>query len=387
MPLGTLSVIMPNYNHARFITTALSAIVEQSHRPLEVIVVDDGSTDNSVEVIESFVERDPIVRLLCHEQNQGVMAAIIHGFEASRGDYVFFPAADDYILPGHFEKSLRLLAEHPEAGLSFTNFAALDATTGNITRPPTGVDAPAGYYTPRQMAERPPEAARLTGHTALIRRTAFVEAGGYLTELQYASDWFNCWVVAFRHGACFNPEALTVARHLPTSYYHQCTGDRARKLPLQGNILRTLISPAYRDVLPLFQTGRSMHVHGSDLVRAACLAGLDENPDVVALVATLLEEQLVSLVDDDDLPVRRLAMRAIACGLMCRNGGLEAAFAALFKRDHEMQLQLRELQERIAEVRNWVALRLHRRVVSGVRNLTQGLRTRISNFSTRANGR
>src|SRR5262249_1546333 len=126
MPLGTLSVIMPNYNHARLIPRALTAVLEQSHRPTEVIVLDDGSTDNSMEVIESFAQRDALVRLIRHERNQGIMAAIARGFEVSRGDYVFFPAADDYILPGHFEKSLRMLAEHPEAGLSFTNFAALD---------------------------------------------------------------------------------------------------------------------------------------------------------------------------------------------------------------------------------------------------------------------
>ena len=128
----SLSVIMPNFNDGRLISRALTAVLEQSRRPTEVIVVDDGSTDGSVATIEAFVQRDPIVKLIRHERNLGLMAAIQRGFEESRGDYVYFPAADDYILPGFFEKSLRMLAGHPQAGLSYSNFASLDGVTGEI---------------------------------------------------------------------------------------------------------------------------------------------------------------------------------------------------------------------------------------------------------------
>jgi glycosyltransferase involved in cell wall biosynthesis len=372
MALGTLSAIMTNYNHAHFITRALTAILEQSHRPDELIVVDDGSTDNSVEIIESFVQRDPIVRLIRHERNRGLMQAIATGFEASRGDYLFFPAADDYVLPGHFEKSLRMLAEHPEAGLSFANFAVLDGATGRITQPRyADADAPAGYYSPWEMAARCSDVAPLTGHTALIRRTAFIEAGGCLPELQYACDWFNCWVVAFRHGACFDPETLTVTRYMPASYYHRCTRDRDRKREVLGSILRLLLSPAYADVLPFFQTGEKIHVHGTDLAHAARHDQLDENPDVIALVATLREDQLAGLLADEDTRVRQLGTRAAACRLMKQNGSLEAAIVALYGRQLELQVQVRTLQNQLSEVRNWTPLRLHRRVVPAVRRFAE----------------
>ena len=66
--LPTLSVLVNNYNYARFIGEALEAILNQSYRPSEVIVVDDASIDNSVEIIHQFVKRDPIVHLVKNEK-------------------------------------------------------------------------------------------------------------------------------------------------------------------------------------------------------------------------------------------------------------------------------------------------------------------------------
>ena len=62
-----LSVIVPNYNHAQYLPEAVNAILNQSCRPMEVIVIDDCSTDNSVEVIEAFIRQDPIIRLYRNE--------------------------------------------------------------------------------------------------------------------------------------------------------------------------------------------------------------------------------------------------------------------------------------------------------------------------------
>src|SRR5256884_7474545 len=120
MTLPRLSVIIPNYNHARFLPNCLEAILRQSEQPFEIIVIDDASTDNSVEVIEAFTKRNPIIRFYRNEQNRGVVSGMNRGLELARGDYVYYAAADDQVLPGFFEKSLRLLNEHPQAALCCT---------------------------------------------------------------------------------------------------------------------------------------------------------------------------------------------------------------------------------------------------------------------------
>src|SRR5262245_56025904 len=115
-----LSVIVPNFNHAQFLPRCLEAILGQSVRPMEILVMDDASTDNSVEVIESCAQSHPGVRLHRNEQNLGVVANINRGVNLAQGDYLAFAAADDEVAPGFFEKSLALLANNPEAALSAT---------------------------------------------------------------------------------------------------------------------------------------------------------------------------------------------------------------------------------------------------------------------------
>src|ERR1043166_952802 len=104
-----LSVIVPNYNHGHYLPVCLQSILDQSWPADEIIVIDDGSTDNSVEVIEGFARRHSNIRFYRNLENLGVVATINRAFSLVNGEFVFGSAADDHILPGLFEKSLRLL--------------------------------------------------------------------------------------------------------------------------------------------------------------------------------------------------------------------------------------------------------------------------------------
>jgi len=116
MFLPSLSVVLSNYNHAKYLPRALEALFNQSVKPQQIIIIDDGSTDNSVDVISGFIKQDPSVEFILNEKNLGIFISIIKGLEKATCDYIYFAGADDYLLPGFFEKSLKLLAKHPQAG-------------------------------------------------------------------------------------------------------------------------------------------------------------------------------------------------------------------------------------------------------------------------------
>src|SRR3954469_25682745 len=98
MQTADLSVVLANYNHARYLPRALDAVLTQSVRPREVIILDDASTkDDSVEVIEGYAGREPSIRFVRNEQNLGVLRSYNKGVGLATSTYVLLAAADDYL--------------------------------------------------------------------------------------------------------------------------------------------------------------------------------------------------------------------------------------------------------------------------------------------------
>ena len=93
----TVSVIVPVYNGETYLKQCLTSICKQSFRDLEIIVVDDGSTDGSAQIVQKIAAEDPRVRLCQHEQNMGLFQARITGVEASHGEYIGFVDGDDEV--------------------------------------------------------------------------------------------------------------------------------------------------------------------------------------------------------------------------------------------------------------------------------------------------
>ena len=89
--MKTISVIIPTYNYARFLAEAIDSALGQSYAPLEIIVVDDGSTDATSEVLAAYGDRIRVLR----QKNQGVAMARNAGIAAARGDYLAFLDSDD----------------------------------------------------------------------------------------------------------------------------------------------------------------------------------------------------------------------------------------------------------------------------------------------------
>ncbi len=116
-----VSVIIPCYNAGRFLGETLDSVLRQGHSNLEIIVVDDGSTDGSANVAAKY----PTVRCV-HQRNAGVAAARNTGLQNSNGAFVIFLDADDRMLPGAVEANLHCLLRQPECAFAFGDVQAID---------------------------------------------------------------------------------------------------------------------------------------------------------------------------------------------------------------------------------------------------------------------
>lgn len=119
-PLEPLvSVIVTSYNYERYISQTLDSLLSQTYSNFEVVIVDDGSTDGSVNLIASYVASHSNVRLLTHERkaNKGLIASMRLALANAHGDYVAFCESDDYWSPDHLEQLVACINRHSDAVL------------------------------------------------------------------------------------------------------------------------------------------------------------------------------------------------------------------------------------------------------------------------------
>ncbi len=120
--LDLVSVIIPCYNQAHFLGEAIESVFKQKYPHYEIIVVDDGSTDQTANVAAGFG------RVRCVSQkNQGLSAARNAGLEASKGNYIVFLDADDRLLPNAFEDGIKTLNSHPECAFAYGHVQLISA--------------------------------------------------------------------------------------------------------------------------------------------------------------------------------------------------------------------------------------------------------------------
>ena len=116
-----ISVIVPVYNVESYVAECIESIQNQTYMNLEIILVNDGSTDNSGDICDQYATYDERIKVI-HKENAGVSAARNTGIEAANGDYIAFVDSDDYIAPNMYEDMLRILKENDLDILECTAF-------------------------------------------------------------------------------------------------------------------------------------------------------------------------------------------------------------------------------------------------------------------------
>jgi glycosyltransferase involved in cell wall biosynthesis len=174
------SIIIPAYNGEKTIAETIESVLNQTLKNIEIIVVNDGSTDKTSEVVRQF--SDPRLRLI-EQENAGVAAARNHGAAVSQGRYLTFIDADDLWTPEKVEDQVRALEMNPDAGAVYSWIDWVDEE-GNYIRDGGFIDTEYNTYLQILLID-----IVQSGSNAMIRRDAYFDLGGYEGSLHPAEDW------------------------------------------------------------------------------------------------------------------------------------------------------------------------------------------------------
>jgi glycosyltransferase involved in cell wall biosynthesis len=117
-----VSVVLPTYNRAYLIDRAIRSVLNQTYKDFELIVIDDGSTDNTEKVVKEFREKDKRIKYIQHEKNKGAAVARNTGIKAAKGEYIAFQDSDDEWVPEKLEKQMKAFDKAtPNVGVVYTD--------------------------------------------------------------------------------------------------------------------------------------------------------------------------------------------------------------------------------------------------------------------------
>jgi len=181
------SIIVPLYNKADFVAASIRSILNQTHSDFEVIVVDDGSTDSSGDVVRGF--EDDRIRLVT-QANQGVSVAKNRGIEEARHELLAFLDADDWWDKDYLREMARLVEAHPELAFYCASYARVEHGRAETIRLPFSADAPTMVFDPIEESVRARTFVMpLQTSSTVIRRSILARSGLFDPQIGYYEDY------------------------------------------------------------------------------------------------------------------------------------------------------------------------------------------------------
>lgn len=241
--MPSVSVLIPSYNHLSFLPACLESVWGQTFSDYEIIVVDDGSADGSLDFLRGCGDR---IRLF-EQENQGTYATLNRCAREAKGDYLAILNSDDLWMPDKLAKQVAALNARPEVGLAHTGGFFVDSS-GRETK-----ENPFGFDWPSTKSGRVLEAMILHNHvvasSVLLRREAFEGEAGFDERLYGSGDW-DMWLrVAMKWEFAYIPEPLTGYR-----IHGAMASTQKRRVVLDEILIRT----------------ERIHARESELLQLAC---------------------------------------------------------------------------------------------------------------------
>lgn len=185
--LPLVSVIIPSYNSAHFLERSIGSVLNQTYKNYEIIVVDDGSTDDTSEVVKVFSDN-----VIYHRQeNKGLAGARNAGLKLAKGEFIQLLDADDYIHPEKLEKQISAFTDD-DVSVVYSDYVAVDANGSTITE---ATERMRGDFFDESISivERLMKECFLLVHAQLTRAEVFRKEGGFDENRRISEDW-DMWL-------------------------------------------------------------------------------------------------------------------------------------------------------------------------------------------------
>ena len=201
------SVLVPTYNQAQYLGDALNSLLSQTDTDWEAVVINDGSTDNTREVIDTYCRKDKRFQAI-HKENGGVASALNAGLRQARGKWICWLSSDDLFCRQKLAIHRKWIATYPTCLFFFTHFRYLNEATGQYSNP--------WLRTIRNREWQVLEMLRLNyvhGNSICVHKDAWAQAGTFNEELRYGQD-YDMWLrLLALYPATFIPERTCITRH------------------------------------------------------------------------------------------------------------------------------------------------------------------------------
>lgn len=211
-PVSALvSVVLPNYNREATIRRSIDSVLRQTYTQFELIVVDDGSDDASISIVESY--DDPRIRLVVLEQNSGASAARNSGIEAAVGEFVAFQDSDDEWLPEKLEHQVNHMAENPQLGAAFCALVRVNPVTRFVDMRPL-MEPPViwGDFQKTILRQN-----LMWTQTWIVRRKVFEAGFRFDPSLVVIHDWGLAIQISRKYEIAYLPKVLVVVSETQNS--------------------------------------------------------------------------------------------------------------------------------------------------------------------------
>ncbi len=185
MTEGLVSVIVPVFNRQDYVAETIESIVKQTYKNIEIIIINDGSTDNSEKIIRTFQSQYPDIINVINQQNQGQVKARNNGLKIARGEFIAFLDSDDVWLLDKLEKQVCLF--NKKVGLVYSGVQYID-TWGNVIGEEQCDQNIKGAVYEKLIVKN-----RMTGGTVIVRNEALKKVGLFDETFEAAENW-DLWI-------------------------------------------------------------------------------------------------------------------------------------------------------------------------------------------------